>query len=153
MKRDEVFQTNTSRSCDFEFNKEVAEVFDDMLLRSVPFYHEQQYMLKEIGKKFWIPGTKVYDLGCSTATTLVNLCGALDKSARLIGYDNSYPMLDQAQLIRREAFLGAGDGLPTASKSDTLTLMNRSPGYRWKMPAWLQCAGRFSLFAPYSAIT
>ena len=98
MKRDEVFQTNTSRSCDFEFNKEVAEVFDDMLIRSVPFYHEQQYMLKEIGKKFWIPGTNVYDLGCSTATTLVNLCGVLDKSARLIGYDNSYPMLEQAQL-------------------------------------------------------
>lgn len=98
MKRDDIFQTNTARSNDFEFNKEVAEVFDDMLLRSVPFYREQQHMLKEIGKKFWIPGTKIYDLGCSTATTLVNLCGELDKSARLIGYDNSYPMLEQAQL-------------------------------------------------------
>lgn len=98
MKRDEIFQNNTSRSCDFEFNKEVAEIFDDMLLRSVPFYHEQQYMCKEIGKKFWIPGTKIYDLGCSTANTLINLCVELDKSARLIGYDNSYPMLEQAQL-------------------------------------------------------
>jgi tRNA (cmo5U34)-methyltransferase len=98
MKRDDVYKTNTSRSCNFEFNKEVAEVFDDMLLRSVPFYLEQQHMLKEIGKKFWIPGTKVYDLGCSTATTLINLCRELDKSARLIGYDNSLPMLEQARL-------------------------------------------------------
>lgn len=98
MKRDEVFQTHTARSSDFEFNKEVAEVFDDMLLRSVPFYHEQQHMLKEIGKKFWIPGTNVYDLGCSTATTLINLCRELNKSARLIGYDNSHPMIEKARL-------------------------------------------------------
>ncbi len=98
MKRDDVFQTDAARTSDFEFNKEVAEVFDDMLLRSVPFYREQQHMIKEIGKKFWIPGTAVYDLGCSTATTLVNLCRELDKSARLIGYDSSLPMLEQARL-------------------------------------------------------
>jgi len=98
MKRDNVFHADDARSSDFEFNKEVAEVFDDMLLRSVPFYREQQHMLKEIGKKFWIPGTKVYDLGCSTATTLINLCHELDKSARLIGYDNSHPMLEQAKI-------------------------------------------------------
>ena len=97
MKRDEVFQATAARACDFEFDQEVAEVFDDMLLRSVPFYREQQQMIKELGKKFWIPGTKVYDLGCSTATTLVNLCRELDESVRLIGYDNSLPMLEQAR--------------------------------------------------------
>jgi len=73
MKKDQIFALGSAPVGDFEFNKEVAEVFDDMIARSVPFYLEQQDMFKEIGKKFFIPGTNVYDLGCSTATTLINL--------------------------------------------------------------------------------
>jgi tRNA (cmo5U34)-methyltransferase len=72
MNREKIFRGSASRRSDFEFNAEVAEVFDEMLLRSVPFYLEQQYMIKEIGKKSWQPGTDVYDLGCYTGTTLIN---------------------------------------------------------------------------------
>jgi tRNA (cmo5U34)-methyltransferase len=97
MKKDEVFHTSQERGSDFEFNAEVADVFDDMLVRSVPFYLEQQNMVRKIVKKFWVPGTAVYDLGCSTATTLLGLCEELPASARLIGYDNSLPMLEQAK--------------------------------------------------------
>jgi len=68
-----------------------------MLVRSVPFYFEQQYMIKEIGKKFLVPGTYIYDLGCSTGTTLINLCTEIDKTVSFIGYDNSIPMLEQAK--------------------------------------------------------
>jgi tRNA (cmo5U34)-methyltransferase len=97
MKKDKVFFEVTQRASDFEFNSEVAKVFDDMLLRSIPFYLEQQYMIKEISKKFWIPGTNIYDLGCSTATTLINLCREFDDQTCFIGYDNSLPMLKQAK--------------------------------------------------------
>jgi len=97
VRRDQVFLKKAARASDFEFNAEVAKVFDDMLVRSIPFYLEQQYMVKEIGKKFWIPGTDVYDLGCSTATTLINLCREIGESALFIGYDNSIPMLEQAR--------------------------------------------------------
>jgi tRNA (cmo5U34)-methyltransferase len=71
-------------------------VFDDMLRRSIPFYREQQSMVTELGRKFWIPGTDVYDLGCSTGTTLINLARELPEPARLVGYDNSAPMLERA---------------------------------------------------------
>jgi len=97
MKKDEVFLASGKQTSDFEFNEEVAEVFDDMLLRSIPFYLEQQSMVTCIGKSFWIPGTNVYDLGCSTATTLLGLCAGLPDSAHLIGYDNSLPMLERAR--------------------------------------------------------
>jgi tRNA (cmo5U34)-methyltransferase len=97
MNREKIFKGSASRRSDFEFNAELAEVFDEMLLRSVPFYLEQQYMIKEIGKKFWQPGTDVYDLGCSTGTTLINMCQEIKEPARFIGYDNSRPMLAQAQ--------------------------------------------------------
>jgi len=92
-----VFLAKKSWGSDFEFNEEVAEVFDDMLIRSVPFYVEQQSMVMEIAKKFWIPGTTIYDLGCSTGTTLINLCREIKRPARLVGYDNSVPMLEQAK--------------------------------------------------------
>ena len=97
MKRDQIFLEGTTRRADFEFDAKVAEVFDDMLVRSVPFYLEQQYMIKEIAKKFWIPRTDIYDLGCSTATTLINLCREIEGPAKFIGYDNSIPMLEQAK--------------------------------------------------------
>jgi tRNA (cmo5U34)-methyltransferase len=105
MKHDQIFLGTTGRICDFEFDAEVAEVFDDMLVRSVPFYLEQQNMIKEIGKKFWIQGTYVYDLGCSTVTTLINLCQELAEGARFIGYDNSIPMLEKAkEKIKKNGF-------------------------------------------------
>jgi tRNA (cmo5U34)-methyltransferase len=102
MKRDQVFLISSARASDFVFNTEVAEVFDDMIVRSVPFYLEQQFMIKEVGKKFWIPNTNVYDLGCSTATTLINLCREVDGPGLFIGYDNSIPMLEQAKYKIKE---------------------------------------------------
>ncbi len=96
MKKDIIFLKSPASIDSFEFNSEVAEAFDDMITRSVPFYLEQQEMIKEIGKKFFIPGTKVYDLGCSTATTLINLCREIGQQACFIGYDSSLPMLKQA---------------------------------------------------------
>lgn len=103
MKRDQVFLESTARASDFVFNTEVAEVFDDMITRSIPLYLEQQCMIREIGKKFWIPGTDVYDLGCSTATTLINLCREIDTQVRLVGYDNSIPMLERAKRKIKES--------------------------------------------------
>ncbi|HZQ07303.1 MAG TPA: carboxy-S-adenosyl-L-methionine synthase CmoA [Anaerolineae bacterium] len=96
MQRDEIFKKDTSRSSDFEFNQEVAQVFDDMLVRSVPFYNAQQDMIRDLCLKFWIPNTTIYDLGCSTARTLLCLAQSLP-DATLIGYDSSEPMLARAR--------------------------------------------------------
>ena len=95
--RDSVFSNSGPRASDFEFNEEVAGVFDDMLVRSVPCYPEQQSLIQEIATRFHVPGTKIYDLGCSTGTTLMNIGRSLDDSVDLVGYDNSKPMLDRAR--------------------------------------------------------
>ena len=63
MNRDEVFSAPEKAAWDFEFNADVAHAFDDMLERSVPFYQEQQRMIRTMSKSFWVPGTQVYDLG------------------------------------------------------------------------------------------
>jgi tRNA (cmo5U34)-methyltransferase len=82
---------------DFRFTAQVADVFDDMVGRSVPFYDEMQRMTAELVAEFAQPGTNVYDLGCSTGTTLAALDAVVADGVRLVGIDNSQPMLDQAR--------------------------------------------------------
>jgi tRNA (cmo5U34)-methyltransferase len=103
MKRDQLFLVTTARTSDFRFDEEVAGVFDDMLVRSIPLYLEQQHMVQETAKRLWIPGAEVFDLGCSTGTTLENLCRELEGAQRLTGYDSSAPMLERARTRLREA--------------------------------------------------
>lgn len=97
MSRDEIFNADNAYSSDFEFNEEVAAVFGDMLNRSVPFYAEQQNMITDIARRFWIPGTTVVDLGSSLGTTLINIASQNTSIDRLIGYDNSEAMLNRAR--------------------------------------------------------
>lgn len=81
----------------FEFDEEVAAVFDDMLQRSVPFYKESQKITQFFALKALQNGGVAYDLGCSTATTLIGISKKLDSKAKLIGLDNSEAMLEQAR--------------------------------------------------------
>jgi tRNA (cmo5U34)-methyltransferase len=104
--RDQLFRATAARATDFEFNEQVADVFDDMLCRSIPMYLEQQHMIQELAGKFWIPGSNIYDLGCSTGTTLCNIARAISKGGGLVGFDNSRPMLRQAGKKIREQGLG-----------------------------------------------
>jgi tRNA (cmo5U34)-methyltransferase len=97
VKKDQIFLNSEKGASAFEFSAEVAEVFDDMLKRSIPFYLEQQALIRGLCKNLWIPQTTVYDLGCSTATTLIGIARELNDCARLVGYDNSLPMLDRAR--------------------------------------------------------
>ena len=68
---DKVF--NKSIKKQFEFDEEVASVFDDMLNRSVPYYKEMQRLTINFALNFLEDDYKVFDLGCSTASTLIEL--------------------------------------------------------------------------------
>ncbi|MEA3369754.1 MAG: carboxy-S-adenosyl-L-methionine synthase CmoA [Campylobacterota bacterium] len=81
----------------FEFDEEVAAVFDDMLERSVPFYKESQKITEFFALKNLKEEGVLYDLGCSTASLLLNIHRSLDLNATLIGLDNSEAMLTQAK--------------------------------------------------------
>lgn len=91
---DKVF--NKAISKQFEFDEEVASVFDDMLNRSVPFYKQMQTLSIAFANKFLEENSKVYDLGCSTASTLIELSKTCKYKLNLIGIDNSKAMLERA---------------------------------------------------------
>jgi tRNA (cmo5U34)-methyltransferase len=94
---DRVFAEQASRIDDFVFDARTAKVFDDMLGRSVPFYDEMQRMTTELVADFAVPGTNVYDLGCSTGTTLLAIDPVVDPGVRFVGVDSSPEMLEKAK--------------------------------------------------------
>jgi tRNA (cmo5U34)-methyltransferase len=94
---DQIFAEPTPRARDFKFDSRTAGVFDDMVSRSVPFYDEIQRMTGELAADFAVPGTNLYDLGCSTATTLLALEPIVDQAVRFVGVDNSKEMLAKAR--------------------------------------------------------
>jgi len=90
---------NGSRVEDFQFTDKVAEVFDDMLGRSVPFYNETIGMTAQLLARFVQPGGRIYDLGCSTGNTLIELARQLAHlNLHFIGVDNSEAMVRKAAL-------------------------------------------------------
>ena len=98
-KLDNIFADATHAVGDFNFGEKTAEVFDDMLDRSVPMYRELQRMLGEIAAEFAEDGSTVYDLGCSTGITLETLRRAIAAAGtrvKLVGLDYSQAMLDRA---------------------------------------------------------
>ena len=92
MPRDEVYRSSRPIG-DFQFDEEVANVFDDMVTRSVPFYEEIQRMVRELAADFAMPKTTLYDLGCSTGTTFLQLDPVLREGVKFVGVDSSADML------------------------------------------------------------
>ena len=75
--QDRVFADPSTAGVDFQFDGKTAAVFDDMVGRSVPMYDEIQRLTVELANDFAVPRTRLYDLGCSTGTTLLNLDAVL----------------------------------------------------------------------------
>ncbi len=94
MKTDKVFDKPIKKQ--FEFDEEVAVVFDDMLSRSVPFYDEAMKLTAHFASININEGERVYDLGCSTASLLLEIERKSKHDIHLIGIDNSKAMLEQA---------------------------------------------------------
>lgn len=104
--KDKIFTQDIGKQ--FEFDEQVASVFDDMLERSIPHYKEVlglivdfcSYALESLPSQ---SNPLVYDLGSSTGTTLLALFQALPSHTHFIGIDNSQAMIDKA-LLKAQAY-------------------------------------------------
>ena len=82
----------------FCFDEGVADCFDDMVSRSVPYYGEIHRILLDILPYQVRAGDRIYDLGCSTGTTLLAISQNIqDPSMQLIGLDQSPFMIAKAK--------------------------------------------------------
>ena len=98
-KKDRYFAEVIGTISPFSFNAEVAEVFDDMVTRSVPLYRENQHMMVQVLSRQLKTQDRVYDLGCSTGAALIQIGTALKAlNLNLVGLDDSLPMVEKARL-------------------------------------------------------
>ncbi len=126
MSRDQIFNTEIQKVSDFKFSSSVASVFDDMVNRSVPFYGEMQRMIAELAADYAKTGTNVYDLGCSTGTTMIGMDSMVQPDITFIGIDDSPQMLDKCRSKLTEIGFKRPYELQCADLSQSLVIENAS---------------------------
>lgn len=132
LNKDQFFRQPFSEITSFEFNQEVADVFDDMVSRSVPFYHEIHRILLDLLDRTYLGTGDIYDLGCSTGTSIKLMAEHLKKSGispQFVGVDNSAPMLEKAKeklngLVEKQVILECEDLENINVKNAELVIMN-----------------------------
>ena len=96
-KKDTLFASDTA-PVDFVFDDNVAEVFEDMINRSVPGYSTIVSMTGLLARQYCTTGSTVYDLGCSLgAASLAVLNQVPHGDYQLIAVDNSPAMIARCQ--------------------------------------------------------
>jgi tRNA (cmo5U34)-methyltransferase len=126
MTRDTLFAHKQATIDDFDFGKETAAVFDDMLIRSVPFYSELQRMMAEMAADFAAEGSNLYDLGCSTCTTFLELDSLIPKNVRFVGVDFSPEMLDRGKEKLKQHGFSRDHELICADLNDNVPIQDAS---------------------------
>ncbi len=126
MQKDEVFKNNIHKPSDFKFSSKVAGVFDDMVNRSVPYYEEIQRMIGELTIDHYQENSYVYDLGCSTGTTMIYMNETVPQHIPFIGIDDSTDMLKKCQEKLDAAGISRDINLETADLNTHVNIHDAS---------------------------
>lgn len=78
----------------FEFDAAVAQVFPDMVRRSVPGYLELVEVTGLMARRLAQPGTRCYDLGCSLGAVTRAILRQVDPRVEIIAVDKAPAMID-----------------------------------------------------------
>ncbi|QCR35952.1 carboxy-S-adenosyl-L-methionine synthase CmoA [Nissabacter sp. SGAir0207] len=96
--RDTLFSAPIAKLGDWTFDERVAEVFPDMIQRSVPGYSNIISMIGMLAGRFVQPGTQVYDLGCSLGAATLSMRRHINvPGCRIIAVDNSPAMVERCR--------------------------------------------------------
>lgn len=96
-KKDTVYSSYQDPVEGFEFNAQVADVFENMIERSVPGYSLLLDMIGVLTQRYAQPGTNCYDLGCSLGASTLKIRQNLPRDGHVIGIDNSAAMVDRCR--------------------------------------------------------
>ena len=135
MNEDQIYANDESTDEPFRFNAAVAQVFPDMLQRSIPGYAASLEAIGSLAARYVRAGTNCYDLGCSLgAATLAMRQGIQAPGCRIIAVDNAPAMVERCEKIiaRDDEAAGAstpveillGDIRDVAIANATMVVMN-----------------------------
>lgn len=98
LKPDRIYRHYQQNTQEFQFDKTVADVFPDMIKRSVPGYENIVDMIGVFTQGHAQSDSFCYDLGCSLgASTLAIINNLGDRKCSVIGVDNSPAMVEKCQ--------------------------------------------------------
>ena len=96
--KDTLFSAPIEKLGDFTFDESVAEVFPDMIQRSVPGYSNIITAIGMLAERFVTANSHVYDLGCSRGAATLSARRHINQpNVKIIGVDNSQPMVERCR--------------------------------------------------------
>lgn len=102
MTTDKIYKTITDEK-PFRFNEDVANVFPDMLRRSIPGYAATIEAIGSLAARYVKPATSCYDLGCSLgAATLAMRQGIEASGCHIVAVDTAPAMTERCREIVAE---------------------------------------------------
>ena len=93
MNQDQIYSLPMNRVGDFEFDDQVADVFPDMIRRSVPGYGSLLSMIEQLSATYAVPGTNIYDLGCSLGAATFLMQKKVPGDCQIVAVDDSKAMV------------------------------------------------------------
>ena len=100
MSKDEIYANSESPDRPFRFNAAVAQVFPDMLRRSIPGYAASIEAISSLAARYVSADTNCYDLGCSLgAATLALRAGINAPGCQIFAIDNAAAMVERCREI------------------------------------------------------
>jgi tRNA (cmo5U34)-methyltransferase len=99
---DHIYSVPLNRVGDFEFDDDVADVFPDMIRRSVPGYASMLSMIGQCAEMYVRPDTNVYDLGCSLGAATFAVRQNAVPECRIHAVDSSAAMVTRLRRIVSE---------------------------------------------------
>ncbi|SET31744.1 carboxy-S-adenosyl-L-methionine synthase CmoA [Thorsellia anophelis] len=102
--KDTLFSVPISELGDWTFDDKVADVFPDMIKRSVPGYSNIITMIGMLAQRVVTPNSQIYDLGCSLGEASLSIRKALsaqlstsEHGCKIIAVDNSEAMVEKCK--------------------------------------------------------
>ena len=102
--KDAVFASPFEELGPFAFNDDVAQVFPDMIRRSVPGYGQMVGGTGLLAARHAQPNSHLYDFGTSLGATALSMARHVRMpNTQVLAIDNSVPMIDRARAFLAES--------------------------------------------------
>ena len=98
--QDNIFASPLSETTEFVFDKNVVDVFPDMINRSVPGYSTIINLIGILAQQHAKANTRLYDLGCSLGAASLSMRHHItEDSCEIISVDNAAAMIERFNKI------------------------------------------------------
>ncbi len=119
-KRDDLFQAPREDLVDFVFDERVADVFPDMVRRSVPGYEQIIALTGLLADRYARAGTRIYDLGCSLGASTLSMLRRTSAAVNFIAVDNSPAMVARCRAVMQRETHGERVEVQCANIEETV---------------------------------